>query len=80
MTYFEKIKAIDSHRNESKHAERICSELTYLDSLSELRGGAYDAQIEQAAGHPEILYARSALFSFVIHYKLFNGKASKRFS
>ena len=46
MTYLEKLKLIDSHRSEGKYAERICSELTYLDNLSELHSGAYDARIE----------------------------------
>ena len=49
MTYLEKLKKIDSHRKESKHAERICSELVYLDNLSELRGGIYHNRIEAAA-------------------------------
>ena len=49
MTHPEKLKAIVTRRKESKHAERICSELTYLDALSALRGGIYDEQLEQAA-------------------------------
>ena len=34
MTRKDKLKAIEKHRGESRYAERICSELTYLDSLS----------------------------------------------
>lgn len=49
MTHKDKLKAIDRHRHESRYAERICSELTYLDSLSALREGAYDSRIDQAA-------------------------------
>ena len=57
MTHPEKLKAIVTRRKESKHAERICSELTYLDALSALRGGTYDKQLEQAA---DLLLARIA--------------------
>ena len=57
MTHPEKLKAIVTRRKESKHAERICSELTYLDALSALRGGTYDEQLEQAA---DLLLARIA--------------------
>ena len=46
MTYLEKLKKLDLHRKESKYAERICSELVYLDNLSDLHGGKYDALIE----------------------------------
>ena len=49
MTYLEKLKTINEHRGESKYAERICSQLVYLDNLSELHGGRYDARIEEAA-------------------------------
>ena len=49
MTYLEKLKAINEHRGEGKYAERICSQLVYLDNLSELRGGIYDSRIEEAA-------------------------------
>ena len=49
MTYLEKLKTINEHRGESKYAERICSQLVYLDNLSELRGGIYDKRIEEAA-------------------------------
>ena len=49
MTYLQKLKAVDAHRGESKYAERICSELTYLDNLSMIRDGKYDAIIEKAA-------------------------------
>lgn len=57
MTRKDKLKAIDTHRHEGRYAERICSELTYLDSLSGLRGGAYDSRVEQAA---DLLLARIA--------------------
>ena len=49
MTYLEKLKKIETYKSSGKNAERICSELTYLDCLSDLRGGAYDAKIECAA-------------------------------
>ena len=48
MTYLDKLKAVDAHRTESRHAERICSELTYLDNLSAMYGGEFDAKIEGA--------------------------------
>ena len=48
MTYLDKLKAVDVHRTESRHAERICSELTYLDNLSAMYGGEYDDKIEGA--------------------------------
>ena len=57
MTRKDKLKAIDTHRHEGRYAERICSELTYLDSLSNLRGGAYDSRVEQAA---DLLLSRIA--------------------
>ena len=49
MTYLEKLKKIETYKSSSKNAERICSELTYLDSLSDLRDGLYNAEIERAA-------------------------------
>ena len=49
MTYLDKLKKIDSHRAENKYAERICAELTYLDGVSSLHGGKYDAKLERAA-------------------------------
>ena len=56
MTYLEKLKKINSRRTESANAERICSELCYLDGLSDLRGGEFDSRIEEAA---------DALLSFI---------------
>ena len=56
MTYLEKLKKINSRRTESANAERICSELCYLDGLSDLRGGKFDSRIEEAA---------DALLSFI---------------
>ncbi len=46
--YFSKLKRIDSHRNESQYAERICSELIYLEGISQLHDNRYFDQIETA--------------------------------
>lgn len=48
MTYLEKLKKLNTHRNENEWAERICSELIYLDGVSELHGNRFDADIEKA--------------------------------
>lgn len=49
MTYLEKLKKIEAWKASGENANRICSQLIYLDSLSDLRGGAYDEMIEAAA-------------------------------
>ena len=48
MNYSEKIKAIDSHRSESIHAERICSQIVYLDNVSKNENDQYNSVIEAA--------------------------------
>ena len=48
MSHLAKLKQINAEREKSKWAERICSELVYLDHLSELHGGKFDARIEEA--------------------------------
>ena len=49
MTYLDKIKKIETYKTSGKFAQRICSELIYLDSLSKFREGKYDSIIESAA-------------------------------
>lgn len=49
MTYLQKLKALDNYRSNGKHAERICSEMTYLDAVSKNEDGKFDNLIEQAA-------------------------------
>ena len=49
MTYLQKLKTLDNYRANGVHAERICSEMTYLDGLSRINGGKFDNLIEQAA-------------------------------
>lgn len=49
MTYLDKLKKLDVYRSQSKFAERICSELTYLDGISSLNGDKYNGRIEAAA-------------------------------
>ncbi|MBO4422251.1 MAG: alpha-mannosidase [Clostridia bacterium] len=49
MTYLQKLKTLDGYRANGKHAERICSELSYLDAISKNEDGKYDALIEEAA-------------------------------
>ncbi len=49
MTYLQKLKALDAKRNNGVHAERICSEITYLDAISKNENGKFDALIEKAA-------------------------------
>ena len=49
MTYLQKLKTLDGYRGHGKHAERICSEMTYLDGISKTQGGKFDSLIEQAA-------------------------------
>ncbi len=49
MTYLKKLKTLDNYRANGVHAERICSEMTYLDGISKTQGGKFDGLIEQAA-------------------------------
>ena len=49
MTYLKKLKTLDNYRANGIHAERICSEMTYLDGISKTQGGKFDGLIEQAA-------------------------------
>lgn len=48
MSHLAKLKQVNSHREKSRWAERICSELVYLDHLSELHNGELDSRIEEA--------------------------------
>lgn len=49
MTYLQKLKTLDGYRANGVHAERICSEMTYLDGISKIQNGKFDSLIEQAA-------------------------------
>ncbi len=49
MKYVEKLKALMSHKKEGKWAERIISELIYLDAISKHQNSIYDHRIEEAA-------------------------------
>jgi len=49
MTYLDKLKKAETYKSSGKYAERICSELIYLDGLSKNKGGIYDDVIEKAA-------------------------------
>ena len=51
MNYLEKLKFLNRHRSEGKNAERICSELTYLDGISKNKNGKYDKELEAAADY-----------------------------
>ena len=46
MTYLQKLKKLNRYRGQGKHAERICSELIYLDGVSKNHGNRYGARIE----------------------------------
>ena len=48
MSHLAKLKRVNAHREKGYWAERICSELVYLDHLSELHGGELDSRIEAA--------------------------------
>lgn len=48
MSHLAKLKQVNTHREKSRWAERICSELVYLDHLSEFYDGKYDTRIEAA--------------------------------
>lgn len=49
MTYLQKLKALDGYRGNGVHAERICSEMTYLDGISKTQNNKFNALIEEAA-------------------------------
>ena len=49
MTYLEKLRKLDGHRGNCPYADRIVSELVYLDAVSKNEGGALDGRIEAAA-------------------------------
>ena len=63
MNYSEKIKAIDSHRSESIHAERICSQIVYLDNVSKIERDLYNGVIEAAADHLLSCIARDGVIT-----------------
>ncbi|MBO4769852.1 MAG: alpha-mannosidase [Clostridia bacterium] len=48
MTLYEKLTLLNTHRKEGYHAERICSQMSYLDMLSEFDTGADKSLLEQA--------------------------------
>ena len=47
MNYLEKLNCLNGRRHESKFAERIVSQITYLHGISEINGGIYNAKIEE---------------------------------
>ncbi|MBE6618004.1 MAG: alpha-mannosidase [Ruminococcaceae bacterium] len=49
MKYIEKLNALNERRHESKWAERIASQLTYLDAISKHQDSKYNDRIEAAA-------------------------------
>ncbi|MBQ7599306.1 MAG: alpha-mannosidase [Clostridia bacterium] len=51
MTYLEKLRYLDSKRNENKASERIVSQIVYLDAISKYADGRYDSLIENAADY-----------------------------
>ena len=48
MTYIEKLNFVSEYRNIGKNAERIVSQITYLDSISKCKGGKYNCLLEKA--------------------------------
>ena len=44
MTYLEKLRKLDGHRGNCPYADRIVSELVYLDAVSKNEGGALDGR------------------------------------
>ncbi len=48
MTYIEKLNFVSSYRNVGDSAERIVSQITYLDAISKLKGGIYNEKLEKA--------------------------------
>ncbi len=51
MKYIEKLNALNARRHESKWAERIASQLTYLDAISKHKENMYNDRIEAAADY-----------------------------
>ena len=49
MKYVEKLNQLIAHKKEGKWAERIISELIYLDAISKHQDSIYDHRIEEAA-------------------------------
>ncbi len=48
MNYLEKLNLVNTYRNEGKYAERIASQITYLDGISKIKNGIYNSKIEEA--------------------------------
>ena len=51
MNYLEKILALESRAEESAHAERIVSQMVYLDLISKNEQDRYNDVLEKAADH-----------------------------
>ncbi|MBO4869861.1 MAG: alpha-mannosidase [Clostridia bacterium] len=49
MTYLQKLRTLEKYRGSCAYADRIVSELIYLDGVSKNENGAYDGRIEGAA-------------------------------
>ncbi len=49
MNYLQKLQKLGEYRGRGPEAERICSEIAYLDGVSANRGGAFDRRLEAAA-------------------------------
>lgn len=47
MSYLEKLNILNARRHESKFAERIVSQITYLHGISAIKDGIYNAKIEE---------------------------------
>lgn len=48
MNYMEKLNLINTYRKQGAQGERLASQLTYLNGISDLKGGIYKAEIEAA--------------------------------
>ena len=51
MTFYEKLKRLNTYRSLGKNAERICSQLTYLSKVSRNHEGKYNDRIEEAVDY-----------------------------
>ncbi|MBQ4064531.1 MAG: alpha-mannosidase [Clostridia bacterium] len=51
MTFYEKLKRLNTYRSLGKNAERICSQLTYLSKVSSNHEGKYNDRIEEAVDY-----------------------------
>ena len=49
MTYLQKLRTLEKYRSSCAYADRIVSELIYLDGVSKNENGIYDGRIEGAA-------------------------------